>query len=499
MSRRTKTSLGIDIGSNRVTLALAAREREGVRLLRTVSGPISNETSRTSGVQDAKALSRAIRKLRRQGRIPRMKAAMGVSLSPLVLQMLDMPRQMPSNVGEFVENELRQYVTLSGRKIACDFCSAGNGRDSRGRLLSVAGDKEVIQRLVSACGAAGLTVESVEPSVLAYARAASKRDSTTGGAGTVLVVEINASQLSVCLLRHHMLDLVRTRGIPAEAGQNADAWLTEEVQTMMRHYDAEPSEGAAGWELHIVVRGEAPVTRNVGEFLRSRTGVPTEVADEACGGEDSSPQKVDSPSSGASAAALGLAMRQLDPDGNAWKVSLLPREVMQRRSLVRHVLTAANVAALIFLAMLLLPQIVTRTADRIRRDLDHQKMAEKLYTTPTLAAQSHRLDRQIAQTERQLRGMRKALQTPSRNWSHVLNAIAESAPTGVCITRLWSQDSQRLSVKGLALSCGAVQDFVQSLGQRDSFRSISLGSMERQQDARALVQYEMDCLMVPAQ
>jgi len=494
MSRRAKMSVGIDIGGNRVTLALAAREREGVRLLRAVSGPILNG----SGVAEVATLSRALRKLRRQGRIPRMKAAMGVSLSPLVLQMLDMPRQMPENVGEFVESELRQYVALSGRKIACDFCAAGNGRDSRGRLLSVAGDKEVVRRLVGACGAAGLTVEVVEPSVLACARALCKRDGTTGRAATVLVAEINASQLSVCLLRRHMLDLVRTRGIPAEAGQNADAWLAEEVQTMMRHYDAEPSEGVAGWELHILVRDGAPVTRNVGAFLRSRTGVPTEVSDEACEGADSSPQRVVCPSSGASA-ALGLAMGQLDPGGNAWKVNLLPGEVTQRRLFVRHVLTAAIAAALIFLTMLLVPQVVTRTADKMREDLYRQKVTERLYATPALAAQSHRLDRQIAQAERQLREMRRALQTPSRNWPHVLNGIAESMPAGVCITRLWSQDSQRLSMKGLALSCGAVQDFVQSLGQRDSFRSVSLGSMERQQDARALVQYEMDCLMVPAQ
>jgi len=498
MSRRAKTSLGIDIGGNRVTLALAVREHGGVRLLRAVSGPISNETLQTSSSPDMAALSRVIRRLRRQGRIPRMKAAMGMSLSPLVLQMLDMPRQMPSNVGEFVENELRQYVTLSGRKVACDFCAAGSGRDSRGRLLSVAGDKEAIRGLVDACGAAGLTVEAVEPSVLAHARALCKREDAGGRAGSVLVVEINASQLSVCLLRNRTLDLVRTRSVPAEAARNADAWLAEEIQTMLRHYDTESPESAAGWKLHVAVRDGAPVTRKIGEFLRSTTGVATEVFDETCGSEDLSRAKVDSTSSGASA-ALGLAMRQLDPDGNAWKVNLLPREVTQRRSFIRRVLTAANIAALIFLAMLLLPQIVTRTADRMRRDLDRRKMTEKLYTTPTLAAQSHRLDRRIAQTEQQLRAMRKALQTPGHDWPRVLNAIAESAPSGVCITRLWSQDSQRLSVKGLALSCGAVQDFVQSLGQRDSFRSVSVGSMERQQDARSLVQYEMDCLMVPAQ
>lgn len=495
MRGRTPTALGIDIDVNRVSLALVAREAGGFRVVRSVSRPISSDAPSSHRIEDITALSRTLGKLKKQCKLRRMKAAMGVSISPLVLQILDLPRPMPPNIREFVESELGQYVALSGKAIVSDFCAVGAGRDPQRRLLSVAGDKQTICDLVKACGSARLTVETVEPSILAYARARCRQTETGARADKVLVVEVNARQLFACLLRKGVLDFVRTKSSPTEveSSEAASAWLVEEIETMMHHYDSESSEGDAGWEVDIIARDGARVTQEITEFLKAKTGVLPHIVRESDGSNHAGAAQK---GPGGATVALGLAMKLLDEQGDAWRINLLPHDVSQARLFARHVLMVANAAALIFLGMVLSLLFVSHTADRGRQNLDCARVAEKLYTTPALVAETRSIDRQTQWAQRQLKEIENAFAEQSQvDWPRVLNAVADSTPAGVCITRLSSQDAAHLSIRGLALSSGTVQGFVQALGKAGLFESVSLGSLERLQGGDSLLQYEMDCLM----
>jgi len=157
---------------------------------------------------------------------------------------------------------------------------------------------------------------------------------------------------------------------------------------------------------------------------------------------------------------------------------------------------AATAAALIFLAVLVTLQVLSRTTEKMHQDLDHRRFAEKLYTTPALAAEARRLDRQIKQTERDLEQMNEVLRGQSHvDWPSILRVIREAAPTDVCITRLWSREARSLSVKGLTVSYGAAQTFVQGLEDRGVFTSVCLTKLDRQRDNRSIIEYEIDCLL----
>ena len=95
------------------------------------------------------------------------------------MQLLDMPKHVPANIGEFVQGELQQYVALSGKNVISDFCGVGVGAPKR--VLVVAADGDEIQEQVQGCGAAGIAVEVVEPATLAYARAFLSRRSPSQG------------------------------------------------------------------------------------------------------------------------------------------------------------------------------------------------------------------------------------------------------------------------------------------------------------------------------
>jgi Tfp pilus assembly PilM family ATPase/Tfp pilus assembly protein PilN len=495
MKSWAKTALGIDIGLSRVSLALVAREGDGYRLVRSVSQSLSDDAARSYPEVAVEALARTLRKLKRHCRIPRMKAAMGVSVSPLVLQMLDLPKQVPPNMHEFVENELGQYVTLSGKTIVSDFYVVGSVRGLQKRLLSTACEKETIQKLVAICDEAGLTIQTVEPSILAYARARYTQGKWGVHAARVLVVEINAGQLSACLLRKGALDFVRTKSIPPEAQtpQAADEWLADEVQAMIRHYNLETSGDDETWEVNIIVKDGAATTLDSVESVKARTGMLPQIIMEANGSEGAGPDTHSSP-----VAAAGLAMKLLEGQADPWKINLLPREVTQARLFARHVLVTAIAVATLFLGMTLSLLAITHTAAGLRADLDRKRATQEAPTTVALVGEIQSIDQQTAWAERQLQEIKKVLdaQTPV-NWAGILNTVGDNTPAGVCITRVWSLDAQRLTVRGMARSCGAVQSFVQSLAKAGVFESVSLGRLERWQGSDSLVEYEMDCMMKP--
>ncbi len=499
MKGRAKTALGIDICQDRVSLALISEDPSGYKVVRAGSISLPQGVLCDGGLVEVHVLSKALRKLRRRTRIPRMKAAVGMSVNPLVLQVLDMPKQMPANVGDFVEEELRQYVPLSGKDIVSDFCAVGGGTDSQKRILSIATERDKIRTLVRACAAAGLTVEVIEPVVLAYTRAADRQKTLPMHTDKRLVAEINGHYLAACLLRKGRVDLARVKSIPVEVegAQHVCQWLAEEIRAMTRYHDVDSSEPGAEWQGTVIVRDAAPITPEAVAFLRAETGVETLAVIDSSGVDLAAAEEQRRPSADRpSAVAVGLALKLLDADDDAWKVNLLPGDVTQTRSSRRRIFMAATAAALIFLAVLLTLHVISRTTEKMHQDLDHRRFAEKLYTTPALAAEARHLDRQIKQTERDLEQMNEVLRGHSHvDWPSILRVIREAAPTDVCITRLWSREARSLSVKGLTLSYGAAQTFVQGLDDRGVFASVCLTKLDRQRDDRLIIEYEIDCLL----
>jgi len=491
MTRRPKTAAAIDVGHRRVTLSLVAREADGLRLVRTASCQIAGDA-------DAATLSRAIRQLRRQARIPPMTASLGLSVSPIVLQTFDMPGHMPANIREFIRNELRQYVAFSGRSIVCDFCMADSGEDSQKRLLAAAGERERVAALLQACASAGLDIVAVEPSILAYARAACGHGRAAMSAKQALVVEVGAQQLTACLFRKGALDDVRTRSLLPQGrlSQDTDEWLADEIETMVRHYDIQPVEGGDR-EVTIVIRDDAPVTSDVEQCLKARVGMQVRVVG-GSGRSDGGSALADGPAPRPddTGVSIGLAMRAMDPDANARAINLLPEEVMQARRLTRHVLTAVTAAAVIFLGMLVALQFVSRSADRTRREIERTRVTRGLHAMPHLTDEARSIDVQIASVGRQLTEIRNVLNDNKRvDWPRTLEAVADSAPEGACVTHIWTPDAGRLSVKGLAASCNAAQVFAQSLGERTPFDWVVLAGMDRSPGGDSLIHYEIDSQM----
>jgi len=152
-----------------------------------------------------------------------------------------------------------------------------------------------------------------------------------------------------------------------------------------------------------------------------------------------------------------------------------------------------NIAALIVLGMLIAPQFMIRTANRMRHDIERTKSSRQLYATTALVSRADALEDLLERSQGRLQRMQDVLHKRNQvDWSVFLRAIRD---TRVCITELSSDDAEKLRVQGLTLSYEAARAFARTLGTREPFVSVSLTRVDKAGGEAGLLRYQIDCLL----
>jgi Tfp pilus assembly protein PilN len=498
-----ETSWQNSVGPHQVSVALVERVEQTYRVVAAASSELSDSASQPGSMEQTRILSRTVRKLGRRARSAHVKAAVSLSANPLVIQILDMPKHMPANIREFVENELKQYVALSGTRTLSDFCGIGPAVEGRRRMLTVAAGMAQILTVVNSCTRAGVTIEAVEPSLLAYARAFHASCTGPKYGRNVLIAILGGGSLTVSLFCNGTLDFVRVRDVPSDMREQDSLfkWLAEELRTVTRYHNT--SAGADPDALHarLILQNPQRSADGLELALRAKTGIDSLVVTHSHEPfPDSDAGQGDTSAQAPSRMAVGAALKMLNADSDDMKINLLPGEVKHARSFARHALLTAIAAALTFLGVLVTMVLLGRTADTVHSQVEQTKIDERLYTTRALIAQDKFLDQEISRVQHELGPLQKLLHAESEvDWSAVLNAVRRAAPAGVCITELVSGNNESLSLKGLALSCDVAQSFAHGLDGGKPFVSASMAKITtRQQGAKSVVEYQIDCSMKPA-
>jgi Tfp pilus assembly protein PilN len=487
--------LGIDIGDRRISVALVEKTEQGVRVVAAAAGDLSG--SEASGHRSApgKVLSRILRQLGRCARAGAVRTAVTTSARSVILRLLELPKPMPGNLGEFVEGELRQYVAMSERRMSSDYCGIGSG--ARKRLLAVAADTTEVAETLEICGAAGVAAKSVEPAALACVRAMLVTDSQLRR-GPALIGMLTRSSLILCLFSNGTLDFVRIRDIPAggDAPDLLRIWLCDELNAVLRYSNTESTDEAPQWQARLVLC-DVDITKDCFADLSAlEPGVKTLVVQDAHnplltlseGKMDSVPPSL---------AAVGAALKVLDVEGDELRIDLTPEEVVQARRSSRRGWIVANAAAGVFLTVFLLVQILAWTADAMNRRIEQNRIAGQLHTMPTKIAQDRFVDGELLRMTRELASLESVRSRREVDWSGMLHSIGQATPTGVCLTHVACDDSQSVQLKGMALSHGHAKAFVQNLDVGASFTSVRLTRLQRRQAAGEIVEYEINCVLKP--
>jgi Tfp pilus assembly protein PilN len=517
MRGHTKTALGIDIGKRRVSVALVEKSEQGFRVLAAAGAALPMPAPQSPEPAYGRVLSRLLAQLGRRSHVRRARAALALAPDSLVMQLLDMPRHMPANFGDFVGSELQQYVALSGKRVVSDFCGIGSGVPKR--LLAVAADGDEIQEVTEACTPAATGIDTVEPAALAYARAFLAREkgllvrddpvSTACPPSVpreVVIAVLGPHTLTTTVFRRDTLDLVRVREIPNEANTLLllCRWLAEELKAVGRYYDMHDHH------VCLAIHDNAYRADDIAPLLAIEAGTKTfTVADvyrpdiaSGAAPQQIASKKVRSPTQEStlgrpvSLVAVGAALALLGAEGDELRINLLPQAVTEARSLTRHVLLTMIVGVVLFLAVFATAQLLTRTAGVMNRRIEDTRLAEELYTASALIAEEKFLDQEIARLRRQVEPLRNILKgRQETDWPDILRAVREAAPEGVLVTQLQCSDGRSASLRGLAPSCPVAEVFVRNLEAQKAFTSASLMLVQQRPNKDGRVEYRIDCVL----
>ncbi len=532
MRGHTKTALGIDLGKRRLSVALVEKGEQGFRVLAAANGdlpmparPRSGPSGREEPPQPAcdRVLARLLAQLGWRSYVHGARAALAVAPDSLIIQLLDMPRRMPANLGDFVENEVQQYVALSGKTVVSDFCGVGSGVQKR--LLAVAADGDEIQEVTEACSTTAAGIDRVEPSALAYARAflACEKGLLVRGRPSsvvhplsvnrdVLIAVLGPDTLTTTVFRRGTLDLVRIRELPADTNtpQVLCGWLAKELKAVERYYDTQVSPPGHDRRICLAIHDSAYRANNIAPLLAAEADTKVftvrdvhepltasgAAPDDTPSGGMGSPTQESALGSPVSLVAVGAALALLGAEEDDLRINLLPTAVTEARSLVRHVLLTAIVGVVLFLGVFATAQLLGQTTGAMNRRIEETRLSEELYTASALIAEEKFLDREIVRLRRQVEPLRRIMKgRQGTDWPGLLRAIREAAPEGVSVTQLQSSNGRNASLRGLAPSCPAAEAFVRNLEAQKPFTSVSLTLVQRRQNDDDRLEYRIDCLL----
>jgi Tfp pilus assembly protein PilN len=505
MNIAAATALGIDVSQTRIAVALIKKDRSRIRLIRSVSGPVPADAMLNGSVSNAQALARAIGRLKSHLTRQTVPAAVSLSVSPAIMQIMDMPAQVPENIRTFLEQQVKHFAALLGKKIALDFCAASpasSAAASAGRVLTVAADAQKVDEFVEALGRSGIVADSIEPTLLGCIRPLYTRRIEGKFDSNVVIGLLRNNCLTLCVFRKQVMDFVRSRQITEQKmpEHSLCQWVADQIKTVIQSYEVDTQGGRGPWEVTLVADG-----RQLPDDAQENLEAALAGADiQLLAGDDLSqttivPQsrRVFRPRSTGkpSLTAVGLAMKLLGVNPGNLGVNLLPARAVRLRAVRTRVLIAANVIAAMVLIVLLAAGSTTWKVNQLGRGIA-AKNSRLFEDTRSLVEKKKLLQQQEKTLSAKLDSIDKMLGASVQTyWPDVLSDIALNRPKTVCVTNVFSRSADRMSVKGLAVSNEDVYLFVNRLNQSEHIGSAALFEAKKDKDSKGLVNFEIRCAL----
>jgi hypothetical protein len=505
MKLDTKTALGIDISDDRISMALLKKGSNGIELVKAASGPVPAGAIKNGGIEDPVILAKGIRELKNRNRIRVRLRQTAVSLvaRPVLLQIIDAPKQVPTSIGQFLHNEVKHCVALSGKKIALDFSGIGSaGLGGSSRLFMVATDSQKVAQLAKACTLARVNLEAVEPAVLAYIRALYTKKIAPKFDQNVLIAILRDKALTLCVFKKQIIDFIRTRDIILEKNELNDfcQWLSEEINTVIQFYNIEVSDSAINWVVTVIADG-VQLPKKAEKSLKAKIAVgdlqirrSEDLYQDISVTEKGGPIPSKAEGKTASAVAIGLAMKLLGQDSSGLRINLIPPEASEVKSLKKHAIVTANIMAAVLLLMVLAIGGLMWKIERVNAEIIRKREGNSLHQISVLIDEDKGLDNRMKLLSEGPSYLNEILKLrPSTDWLGFLNDLRRKAPKTVRITSLSNKGDSQIFLEGLALSYEAVHLFVNMLDQSKFVAAASLIEAEKDDKVEGLIKYAISC------
>jgi hypothetical protein len=494
----SKTSLGIEISSRRVSFALLGEVKGKLRVLKADSVDLAEGMISSGSIVDPLAFGKCLRKLLKGNGVNQSKAFISLTANSSLMQIVEMPLDIPENIGQFVKSEVRHSAILSGQDYSFDYCGFGNdGAKGNDRVIVSAVDTQKLSGLLKSLSIAGIEPVAVSPANLGWIRALYSQYVMVNYDANMLFAISDDISMTICVFSKGKLDFVRTVEIPI--GLDADEYMgnfAKELNAVRQYYDIEvsPLEDEK-WNVVVEIDSEVASFEHVRDFF-ANTG------DDVC--VCSADNAVDHISVGAgksvkavSISAVGLAMGEYGKDGMNIALDLVPKSFREVKKAKLVVFAAACIVAIVLISLLVSNGLMGPRFAQAEKTVITTKENLDLTAVPKLTIQKAAIEEQISNLE-QRRDYMLAVsdQNRSNDWSKILAVIVEKSSSDICITSLKQVDDHAIEIVGKVPQYKAAYVLAGLLSRSELFESAEVSDVNRDDQFEGLINYSINCALV---
>ncbi len=230
-----KPLVAVDIGSHSIKLAQVKKGRKGYELVNFGMILLPPDTVMDGEIENAQALTEALRNLLKSEKIKNKNAVIGISGQSVIIKKISVPLMSEEELAEMIREEAEQYIPFDIEEVNLDFQivraegeipqekgAAPSGEEKQMDVLIVAVRKEVVQSYLDVFKEVGMKVKVVDLSVFALQNIFECNYDTEADTAVALV-NVGASMTNVNILEGGVTAF--TRDIPI-----GGATISEEIQ-----------------------------------------------------------------------------------------------------------------------------------------------------------------------------------------------------------------------------------------------------------------------------
>ncbi len=500
MKPKSRTALGIDISEHRISAALLKRTASGVKLLKYGQAEVPEGTIADGNITNPILLGAAIRKLLKKSRISARQATVSLVAKPALVQIMQLPDDLPGNINTFIRSEIRHSPALLGKESEHDFCGLKKlSQDEMGRIFVSATDRDKLGDLLKTCSVAFLETTAIEPPVLAAVRAVYNKKISNRYDCNVLVALVHGSVVTICVFRKDELDFVRSIELDS-ATDDPDAYIDcceREINSVIQYYDIEVESAEEKWEILCILENSVVEANDLEFGLQKTFGLNASVCSSATVYNDTVVVKNDKIEQ-CSITAAGLAMRNLQASDMNLAMDLIPIEAEEKKAAKKFALVIANVAAVVLLITFVCAGILRLQLGQTQNIMEQRKADGAEDNIEQLLSDQRRINMQIAYLSDKKERMREVFETRKHYlWPEILDDVRKKTPRTLYITSMSNPENADLVLQGNAVSFKSIHIFAEFLTESRHIESAVVAQTQRDLLVEGMVTYSIACKLAP--
>jgi type IV pilus assembly protein PilM len=476
-------SLGIDISESRISVVLLSKLNNKIKLLKADDCPVPSGAIIDGNIENPALLAKSIKSLISKNRIRTRRAVVSLFAKPIFMQMLDLPREIPENLGRYVQSEIKHSPLLSGKELYYDYCGLGKtGPERSERVFVGATDYDKITVLMKTFTLAGIEPENVDLGPLAITRAVYSKRIVAEFDKNVLMASVRGSSLTISVYHKGEMDFIRCIEIDTE-DVNAEKYISQlstEINTVIEYYEIEVDDAPdVEWDFFVTFDECHAEIEEIKKSLNEKLDGDIHICTPLTVG-DYTALEINKSIEKASTVAIGCALKKYLVQDLQIKINLLPPETEDVRSTKKYIRVALNVAVLVVIVVFGLGEVVKKALGKTQQAIKQRRIENPTDNIELLFRKQQRIAEEIEFLTAKKEGMGDVFGEYSKNnWNELLKGIGSKIPASVYLEEMRYLENSKIVMEGNSLSFKSIHNFAALLANSDHFLSASVAETNK--------------------